>query len=83
MILKLRGKKDKEPGAYITVAFGANPATMILGNFFHDGETDTGTGIFGIAMKTGEDIEDALGMLRLEADAIVANLDQAKLLRRS
>ncbi len=44
---------------------------MSFHNLFADGQSDTGAGIFLPAVKPLEDDEDALGVLRGNADAVV------------
>ena len=53
--------------------FGLNPdaAPMPLDDLFANGKPDAGAGIFAAGMQALKDKEDALEVLRLDADAII------------
>src|SRR4051794_26660848 len=48
---------------------------VALGDLFADGEADAGAGVFAHGMQALEQHENALEVLRLDADAVVGDAD--------
>ena len=64
-----------ECGALPGLAGGGNIALVILGYSPAHGKPDAGAAVFGLAVETLEDTEDMIGILLIETDAVVADLD--------
>lgn len=56
---------------------------MAFDDSLADGETDAGTGVFLIGVESIEHVEDALPIVRIDPDALVADRDGDSLSRRS
>ena len=50
-------------------------APMPLYNFFANGKPDAGAGVFAAGVQALKDKEDALEVLRLNADAVIAHAE--------
>ena len=51
--------------------FGPDAAAVALDNLFANGQADAGAGIFFLGMQALEDLKDAVGILRIKADAVI------------
>ena len=50
---------------------------MVLGHLSNDGQAYTCSPVFGVTMKAGEYIKDAVGVFLLKANALVYNIDRS------
>jgi len=64
-----------ECGAMPGFAGGRNIALVILGYSPAHGKPDAGAAVFSLMVETLEDAEDMIGILLIETDAVVADLD--------
>src|SRR5581483_6063222 len=68
------GEGERESGSFSGLAFGPHAPAAALDNALADREPQSGAGIL-VPMETLKQAEDAVGILLLEANAVVADGD--------
>src|SRR5690606_23413819 len=73
--LLLLGQREMECGAFAGPRLDPDAAVVALDDLLADGEADPGAGILPLAVQPLEHHEDALEVLRLDADAVVRDAE--------
>src|SRR5574340_430848 len=84
-LLVLFRQGEDESAAFTRPGFHPDMAAVALHHLLADGEADAGPGIFALVVQPLEHHEDALEILRLDADAVVPHrkfISLAKILHR-
>src|SRR5437660_11390764 len=70
------GQRERERRALARLGLDPDPAAVALHDLLADREADPGPGIIVLAVQPLEDDEDAVEVLRIDADAVVAHAEQ-------
>src|SRR4051812_21923090 len=68
-----RGQGEVEDAALARRARDPDPAAVLVDDALADGEADARAGVVLLTMEALEGLEDALGVIRVHADAVVAD----------
>src|ERR1041385_5407624 len=69
------GQREPERGALAGLGLDADAAAVELDDALADGQADAGAGVLVAAVQALEDLEDAVEVARLDADAVVLDGD--------
>jgi hypothetical protein len=60
-----------EGGPFSWSAFGPDVASVVLGYFSGNGQADTCTAVFVVAMQAGKNIKDAFGVFLRKSNSVI------------
>src|SRR5688572_32551601 len=66
-------QREAEDGALVGGILDPDPPAVPLDDLLAEGEPDTGTGVLVAPVQALEDLEDALAVRLVDADAVVAH----------